>query len=204
VGSWSPEAVDQSGAGARSAGSRIVATSTPVSVLVSNRAPGSPSATRCGEEDGRCRQVSRSRSTITSRSWSGSPRSMSPRRRGWCAPVRPTRPRWASGLPRSGRWARPPTRSWSWPSSWSARDRAGGGGVDVRLLAAVCVAAGGAGLVVWLVNARDAEHLPGRPRPTSWMRCGGASATSGQAAALVRPACPDPPAAGATPGCAPT
>jgi transposase len=42
VRSWSPEAVDQSGAGARSAGSRIVATSTPVRVSVSNRAPGQP------------------------------------------------------------------------------------------------------------------------------------------------------------------
>jgi transposase len=31
------------------------------------------------------------------------------------------------------------------------------------------------GLVVWLVNAHDVKHLPGRPRPTSWMRCGCAS-----------------------------
>src|SRR5512133_3188094 len=28
------------------------------------------------------------------------------------------------------------------------------------------------GPVVWQVNARDVKHLPGRPRPTSWMRCG--------------------------------
>jgi transposase len=31
------------------------------------------------------------------------------------------------------------------------------------------------GLVVWLVNARDVKHLPGRPKTDSWMRCGCAS-----------------------------
>ena len=29
-----------------------------------------------------------------------------------------------------------------------------------------------AGLQVWLVNARDARHLPGRPKKTSWTACG--------------------------------
>ena len=29
-----------------------------------------------------------------------------------------------------------------------------------------------AGLAVQLVNAAQARNLPGRPRPTSWMRCG--------------------------------
>jgi transposase len=29
--------------------------------------------------------------------------------------------------------------------------------------------------VVWLVNAGDVKHLPGRPRPTGWIRCGGPS-----------------------------
>ena len=29
-----------------------------------------------------------------------------------------------------------------------------------------------AGLEVQLVNARDVKNVPGRPRPTGWMRCG--------------------------------
>jgi transposase len=35
-----------------------------------------------------------------------------------------------------------------------------------------------AGFEVWLVNARDVKHLPGRPRPTPWMRSGCASSPS--------------------------
>jgi transposase len=35
------------------------------------------------------------------------------------------------------------------------------------------------GLEVWLVNAREVKHLPGRPRPTGWMRCGWPSWPSG-------------------------
>jgi transposase len=34
------------------------------------------------------------------------------------------------------------------------------------------------GFEVWLVNARDVKHLPGRPRPTRWMRSGCASSLS--------------------------
>ena len=36
------------------------------------------------------------------------------------------------------------------------------------------------GFEVWLVNARDVKHLPGRPRPTAWTRCGGARWPSGR------------------------
>jgi hypothetical protein len=43
----------------------------------------------------------------------------------------------------------------------------------------VCYLLEAAGLEVWLVNARDVRHLPGRPRPTPWMRSGGASLPSG-------------------------
>jgi transposase len=35
------------------------------------------------------------------------------------------------------------------------------------------------GVEVWLVNARDVKHLPGRPRPTPWMRSGSVSSPSG-------------------------
>jgi transposase len=36
------------------------------------------------------------------------------------------------------------------------------------------------GFEVWLVNAKDVKHLPGRPRPTGWMRCGWARSPSGR------------------------
>ena len=39
------------------------------------------------------------------------------------------------------------------------------------------------GFEVWLVNARDVKHLPGRPRPTPWMRSGCASSPSGRCCA---------------------
>jgi transposase len=56
------------------------------------------------------------------------------------------------------------------------------------------------GLVVWLVNARDVKHLPGRPKTDKldavWL-C--KPQRAGHAAALVRPARPDPPAAGRHP-----
>ena len=56
------------------------------------------------------------------------------------------------------------------------------------------------GLVVWLVNARDVKHLPGRPKTDKldavWL---GKPQRAGHAAALVRPARPDPPAAGLHP-----
>ena len=56
------------------------------------------------------------------------------------------------------------------------------------------------GLVVWLVNARDVKHLPGRPKTDKldavWL-C--KPQRAGHAAALVRPARPDPPAAGLHP-----
>ena len=56
------------------------------------------------------------------------------------------------------------------------------------------------GLVVWLVNARDVKHLPGRPKTDKldavWL-C--KPQRAGHAAALVRPARPDPSAAGGHP-----
>jgi transposase len=39
------------------------------------------------------------------------------------------------------------------------------------------------GFETWLVNARDVKHLPGRPRPTPWMRSGWASSPSGSCSA---------------------
>ena len=36
------------------------------------------------------------------------------------------------------------------------------------------------GFQVWLVNARDVKHLPGRPRPTGWMRSGLPRSPSGR------------------------
>ena len=37
-----------------------------------------------------------------------------------------------------------------------------------------------AGFETWLVNAKDVKHLPGLPRPTSWMRSGSARSPSGR------------------------
>jgi transposase len=37
-----------------------------------------------------------------------------------------------------------------------------------------------AGFEVWLVNARDVKHLPGRPKTDTWMRSGCASWPSGR------------------------
>jgi hypothetical protein len=56
------------------------------------------------------------------------------------------------------------------------------------------------GLVVWLVNARDAR-APAGPAQDRQAGCGLAvqAQRAGHAAALVRPACPDPPAAGLHP-----
>jgi hypothetical protein len=125
-------------------------------------------------------------------------RSPSPRRRGWCAPGCRTRMWRASGSRRCGRWARPPTRSWSWPSSWPVRASSGSWSSPLRLLAAVRVAAGSPRPGGVAVNAHQVKHLPGRPRPTSWMRCGWPSSTSGACCGLVRPTRPDPPAANYT------
>jgi len=36
------------------------------------------------------------------------------------------------------------------------------------------------GLETWLVNAKDVKHLPGRPRPTGWTRCGYARSPNGR------------------------
>jgi transposase len=61
------------------------------------------------------------------------------------------------------------------------------------------------GLVVWLVNARDARASAGpTSRPTGWMRCGWPSSTSG---ACCGPRLSHPPRSancGTTPGCGPT
>jgi transposase len=60
------------------------------------------------------------------------------------------------------------------------------------------------GLVVWLVNAHQVKHRRAAPRPTSWMRCGWPSSTSG---ACCGPRSSRPPrsaSCGTTPGCAPT
>ena len=56
------------------------------------------------------------------------------------------------------------------------------------------------GLVVWLVNARDARAPAGASQDRH-AGCGLAvqAQRAGHAAALVRPACPDPPAAGRHP-----
>jgi hypothetical protein len=108
------EAVRQFGAGARSGGSRTVASSTPIRVSVPNRAPGQPQPTLRDKELWWFQTADRSRSKSTSRSWSGSPRSMWPRRQGWCARGCRTRPYRASASPGCGRWQRPPTRSSRW------------------------------------------------------------------------------------------
>jgi transposase len=72
--------------------------------------------------------------------------------------------------------------------------------VHLRGLATVRVPAGGAGLVVWLVNAHQVKHLPGRPKTDKldavWLA---KPQRAGHAAALVRPARRDPPAAGGHP-----
>jgi hypothetical protein len=34
------------------------------------------------------------------------------------------------------------------------------------------------GFQTWLVNAKDVKHLPGRPKPTGWTRCGCARSPS--------------------------
>jgi transposase len=56
------------------------------------------------------------------------------------------------------------------------------------------------GLVVWLVNARDVKHLPGRPKTDKLDAVWLAKLNErGHAATLVRPSCPDPPIAGGHP-----
>jgi transposase len=58
----------------------------------------------------------------------------------------------------------------------------------------------GRGLRVWLVNAHDVKHLPGRPKTDKLDAVGLAKPQrAGHAAILVRPARPDPPAAGLHP-----
>ncbi len=170
--------------------------------------PGSPSATRDGRRTvGASRpagqQANRSRSTSTRRSWSGSPRSMWPRRRGWSAPGCRTRPRRASASPGSGRWARPPTRSLSWPTSWPIRGSSGwwssppptpGGRSWICWRRGGC--AGG-----WSMPTRS-NRCRAAPRPTSWMPSGWPSSTSGGCCG----ACSSHPhrsaGCGTTPGCA--
>jgi transposase len=83
---------------------------------------------------------------------------------GWSAPACRMPPRRAGASPRSGRSARPATRSWSWPGGWPARDPAGGGGVHLRRPAAVRLPAGSPRPCGVLVNAHDVRHLPGRPK----------------------------------------
>ncbi|HEV8424481.1 MAG TPA: hypothetical protein VGS14_04775 [Actinomycetes bacterium] len=61
------------------------------------------------------------------------------------------------------------------------------------------------GLWGWLVNARDARTGPGpTSRPTSSMRCGWPSSTSGHGAPLVHPTRRDPPVARRHPAGGPT
>jgi transposase len=56
------------------------------------------------------------------------------------------------------------------------------------------------GLQVWLVNARDVKHLPGRPKTDKLDAVWLAKLNErGHAATLVRPSCPDPPIAGGHP-----
>src|SRR5262249_47578028 len=100
----------------------------------------------------------------TSRFWSGSPRSMWPRRRGWCVPGCRTRPGRGSGARWCGRCPRRPTRCWSWVSIWPPGGFSGSpwrrpattGGSGYLLEVA--------GLEVQLVNAHDVKQAPGRPK----------------------------------------
>jgi hypothetical protein len=87
------------------------------------RAARDPSPVRQG--GARCQTANRSRSMSTRRSWAGSPRSTTPRRPAWSVPGCPMPPRRASAAPRSGRSPRLPTRSWSWPTTWSGRGWSG-------------------------------------------------------------------------------
>src|SRR5512132_23584 len=59
------------------------------------------------------------------------------------------------------------------------------------------------GLETWLVNARDVKHLPGRPRPTRWTRCGCARSPSGRCCGQASSPTTDPAAAGRGPATGP-
>ena len=57
------------------------------------------------------------------------------------------------------------------------------------------------GLVVWLVNAATSSTCRGAPRPTSWMRSGCASSTSGACCGPRSSRLPRSAGCGTTPGC---
>jgi hypothetical protein len=79
-------------------------------------------------------------------------------------------------------------------------DPAGRGRVHLRLLAAVRLCAGGAG-AGGVAGQRPRRQAPAGPPQDRQAGCGvaGQAERAGHAATLVRPACPDPPAAGLHP-----
>jgi hypothetical protein len=82
-------------------------------------------------------------------------------------------PRRAGASPRSGRFPRPPTRSWSWPSSWPARGSSGSWSSPPPTIGArssICWRGGG-WWCGWSTPTTSSTCQAG-PRPTSWMRCG--------------------------------
>jgi hypothetical protein len=112
-----------------------------------------------------------------------------------------TRPSRASAPPRCGRCRPPPTPSSSWPSSWPAEgSNASWPGSTSDYWRPLVYLLEARGLVVWLVNARDARAPAGPPqdRPAGWGVAGQAQ-PAGHAATLVCPTRPDPPVAGLHP-----
>jgi hypothetical protein len=183
------------------AGSRTVALSTPVRVPVPTGLPGSPDPIP-RMVGGRLWLTARpSRSKNPRSSWRGSLRSTWPRRRGWCARGCRTRPSRASAPPRCGRCRPPPTPSSSWPSSWPAKGSTGSWpGSTSDYWRAWLYLLQARGLVVWLVNARDAR-APAGPAQDRQAGCGvaGQAQRAGHAAPVVCPTGRDPPVAGLHP-----
>jgi transposase len=84
---------------------------------------------------------------------------------GMVCPACRTRPSRASAPPRYGRCRPPPTPSSSWPSSWPAKgSNASWPGSTSDYWRPLVYLLEARGLVVWLVNARDARAPAGPPQ----------------------------------------
>jgi hypothetical protein len=117
---WPLEAVAESGAGARSQGRARLPGARRSAFRYPNPASGSPPGTRDGSGTvGASRPAGPGRGA-PGRSWASSPRSRSPRRRDGLSPGAACHH--GGPAPHQGlAGPRPPSRSWSWPSSWPTR-----------------------------------------------------------------------------------
>jgi hypothetical protein len=168
---WPLEAVAESGAGARSQGRALLPGARRSAFRYPNPASGSPPGTRDGSRTvGASRPAGPGRGA-PGRSWASSPRSRSPRRRDGLSPGAACHH--GGPAPHQGL-AGPSTTKQilELAEQLAGEDPGGGGGVhseDWRPLVFVLEARGwwcGWSMPVTSSTCR------GRPRPTSWMRCG--------------------------------